>query len=44
MIFNIETKFWDKSNFLSKGLMIVAFFLIDIAMKLNGMEQNEKDR
>lgn len=40
MKLNIATEFWNKSNFISKGLMIVAFFLIDMAFKLNGMEQD----
>jgi len=39
MKFNIETKFWNKTNIFAKVCLFIGFFFVDLGMKLSGLEQ-----
>lgn len=39
MKFNINMKFWKKTNIFAKAFLFIGFFFVDIGMKLSGLEQ-----
>ena len=41
MIFNVDSRFWNKANIVAKLFLIIGFFFVDIGMRLAGMGQNE---
>ena len=40
MKFNVNTKFYNKMNILAKVCLFVGLWLVDLSMKLSGLEEN----